>query len=292
VRFAFIQEQRVAFPVTVMCKVLDVSSSGFYAFVRGDKATDSDCNDRKTMDEIRSIHAQSRSTYGVRRVLAELRSRGHHIGLKRVRRLMRLAGLDVRCKRRFRATTDSKHNHPVADNLVHRNFETKAPDQVWVGDITYIPTDEGWLYLATLVDLFSRRVVGWAMSDRIDRNLTLDALRDAVDKRDPSAGLIHHTDRGSQYACSDYRAALTAHGMVCSMSRKGDCWDNAVAETSFASLKAELVYWERYRTRQQARDSISSYLEDFYNRTRRHSTLRYLSPIEFELAYQAMDAAA
>lgn len=290
-KFAFVQEQKVAFSVKQLCQVMGVSRSGFYAWKR-EQPSERTAEDARLAVEIRKVHDGSRQTYGVRRVARELQCQGRKIGLRRVRKLMRGHGLMPRCKRRFRATTDSRHAHPVADNLLARQFEVAAPNQVWVGDITYVPTDEGWLYLATLVDLFSRRIVGWAMSERIDRQLTLTALDRAVRTRRPPPGLVHHTDRGSQYACSDYRDALAGQAMACSMSRKGDCWDNAVAESTFATIKAELVHWERYRTRQQARDSISQYLDDFYNLIRRHSSLDYLSPVEFELAYEAEAMAA
>ena len=187
-------------------------------------------------------------------------------------------------KRRFRRTTDSTHQHPVAPNLLDRRFTTDAPDKVWVTDITYIWTDEGWLYLAAILDLYSRRVVGWALDESLERHLAIDALRMAVDARAPLPGLVHHSDRGVQYACDDYQKALATRGLVCSMSRKGDCWDNAVAESFFATLKAELVYLTRYRTRAEARASIFEYIEIFYNRQRRHSGLGYVSPATFETA--------
>jgi transposase InsO family protein len=281
----------VAFPIRALCEVMQVSRSGFYAW-HDERDGVRSREDRELADRIRDIHHRSRCTYGVRRIRAELRSQGLEVGLRRVRKLMRQQGLVPRSKRRFRATTDSRHSFPIAANVLGRDFEQTAPNQAWVGDITYIPTDEGWLYLATLIDLFSRRVVGWAMSDRIDRKLTLTALEKAVADRAPAAGLIHHTDRGSQYACGDYRAALQASGMICSMSRKGDPWDNAVAESAFATLKADLVDGEHYRTRAEAIESISRYLEEFYNRSRRHSTLGYLSPVEFELAHDAQIMAA
>ncbi len=272
--------------------MLGVSRSGYYAFRSPKRASGRRSHDAELRGQILDIHRRSRRTYGVRRIRAELHGRGYLVGLCRVRKLMSLDGLRARGKRRFRATTDSRHDHPVAPNLLARNFTVDAPNKAWVGDITYVPTDQGWLYLATLVDLYSRRVVGWAMSENIDRHLVLDALRDAITKRRPSKGLIHHTDRGAQYACKDYQDAMKNYGAVCSMSRKGDCWDNAVAESLFARLKCELTHWERYPSRQHAMTSISEYLEEFFNRTRRHSTLGYLSPVEFELAFQTASMAA
>lgn len=290
-KFAFVEEQKVAFPVKHLCDAMGVSRSGYYAW-RREQPSERTVEDARLVVEIRKVHDSSRQTYGVRRVAHELQCQGRKIGLRRVRRLMRGEGLLPRSKRRFRATTDSRHTHPVADNLLARQFEVGSPNQVWAGDITYIPTDEGWLYLATLVDLYSRRIVGWAMSERIDRQLTLTALQRAIKSRQPQPGLLHHTDRGSQYACSDYQQALADRGIKCSMSRKGDCWDNAVAESTFATIKAELVHWENFKTRQQARESISKYIDDFYNLVRRHSTLEYLSPVEFELANEARVMAA
>ena len=201
---------------------------------------------------------------------------------KRVARLMRELGIRSLRKRRFKATTDSGHALPVADNILDRRFEVDAPDVAWVTDITYVRTDEGWLYLAAILDLFSRRVVGHAMSDRIDRALVLKALDDAMGRRAPDASLVHHSDRGSQYASGDYQDALRERGIVCSMSRKGNCWDNAVAESFFATLKTECVYPRRFATRAEAREAIFQFIEVFYNGRRRHSTLGYLTPVEFE----------
>jgi putative transposase len=207
------------------------------------------------------------------------------VSRKRVARLMRELGLESIRKRRYKATTDSKHNLPVAENILDRKFEVNAPDVAWVTDITYVWTAEGWLYLAAILDLFSRRVVGLAMSERIDRALVLEAFRDAVGRRVPNAGLMHHSDRGSQYASGDYQKALDDLGVVCSMSRKGNCWDNAVAESFFGTLKTELIYTRRFATREEAREAIFDFIEVFYNRRRRHSTLGYLSPVDFELKF-------
>ena len=277
----FIATEKAWAPVTTLCRVLEVSRSGFYAWEDRDPSKRS-MDDEKLCVEIVAIHKASRGTYGSPRVHAELQALGIAVSRKRVARLMRTLGLESPRKKRFKATTDSKHDMPVADNVLDRQFEVEAPDLAWVTDITYVWTDEGWLYLAAILDLFSRRVVGFAMSDRIDRALVLQALKLAAGRRVPNAGLTHHSDRGSQYASSDYRKALGDLDIVCSMSRKGNCWDNAVAESFFATLKTELVYRRRFATRAEAREAIFDFIETFYNSHRRHSTLGYLSPMEFE----------
>jgi putative transposase len=281
VRFVFIATEKAWAPVTTLCRVLEVSRSGFYAWEDRDPSKRS-MDDEKLCVEIVAIHKASRGTYGSPRVHAELQALGIAVSRKRVARLMRTLGLESPRKKRFKATTDSKHDMPVADNVLDRQFEVEAPDLAWVTDITYVWTDEGWLYLAAILDLFSRRVVGFAMSDRIDRALVLQALKLAAGRRVPNAGLTHHSDRGSQYASSDYRKALGDLDIVCSMSRKGNCWDNAVAESFFATLKTELVYRRCFATRAEAREAIFDFIETFYNSHRRHSTLGYLSPMEFE----------
>lgn len=283
-KFAFISAEKASTPVSALCRILGVTRSGFYAWeARGpsDRAID----DQKLALEITAIYKASDETYGSPRVHAELLAKGLEVSRKRVARMMREMGLRSRRKRRFKATTDSGHKLPVADNVLDRQFEVDAPDVAWVTDITYVWTDEGWLYLAAILDLFSRRVVGHAMSERIDRALALDALRDAVGRRVPDAGLLHHSDRGSQYASNDYQSALTERGITCSMSRKGNCWDNAVAESFFATLKTECIYARRFATRAEAREAIFHFIEVFYNRQRRHSTLGYVSPMEFELNF-------
>lgn len=289
-RFSFIAAEK-AFPVTVMCDVLGVSCSGFYAW-RSRTPSRRAREDQQLAVEVRSIHAESRRRYGSPRVHADLHEKGRRTSRKRIARLMREQGLQARQKRRFRVTTDSTHAMPVAANILDRRFETRAPDTVWATDITYLWTNEGWLYLAVILDLFSRRVVGWALSDRMTRQRTLDALDMALARRSPPAGLIHHSDRGSQYASHDYRRALDAHGIVCSMSRRGNCWDNAVAESFFSTLKVELVYETAWRTRDEARAEVFEYLEVFYNGQRRHSSLGYLSPIAFERLHRQEKLAA
>jgi putative transposase len=284
VKFAFIAVEKASFPVAVLCMVLGVSRSGFYAWTERVPSARS-LEDAKLRVHISAIYERSRGTYGAPRIHAELRTSGFHVGRKRVARLMGELGLQSRRKRRFKATTDSRHALPVAENVLDRKFEVDAPNVAWVTDITYVWTSEGWLYLAAILDLFSRRVVGFAMSERIDRALVLDALSGAIGRRLPNAGLVHHSDRGSQYASNDYQAALRDVGVVCSMSRKGNCWDNAVAESFFATLKTELVYLRRFATRAEAREAIFDFIELFYNRERRHSSLGYATPLEYEMRF-------
>lgn len=290
-RFAFVEAEKARFPVAMMCRVLEVSRAGYYAW-RTRTAAVRETEDRRLAVEIASIHAESRQRYGSPRVHAELRGRGKNTSRKRVARLMRQQGLRARQKRRFRTTTDSAHALPVAGNILKRDFAVEAPNRTWVTDITYIWTHEGWLFLVVILDLFSRRVVGWSMSARITRRLALDALSMALRRRQPPRGLIHHSDRGSQYASGEYRRTLAANGIVCSMSRRGDCWDNAVAESFFSTIKLELVYENDWATRAAARAAIFEYLEVFYNGERRHSSLGYLSPVAFERAHEEKSLAA
>jgi putative transposase len=291
VKFSFIRAEKAFYPLTILCRVLEVSRSGYYAFERRgpSKRETADC---QLAAEIRAVHKKSRRTYGSPRIHRELRDRQRRVGRKRIARVMRTEGIIGRPLRRFCRTTDSGHGLPVADNILDRKFEASRPDQVWVTDITYIPTMEGWLYLAVILDLFSRRVVGFAMSQLIDGQLVLAALAGALRRRRPLPGLLHHSDQGSQYASYDYQAALRHHGIVCSMSRRGHCWDNAVAESFFSTLKSELILEKPYPTRGLAGDLITDYIEGFYNPERRHSTLDYLSPIEYELRHQMAVQAA
>jgi putative transposase len=291
VRFAFIAVEKADFPVRLLCRVLEVSRAGFYAWHTRAPSAHARGDERLGL-EIAAIHAESRQRYGSPRVHAELSDRGHRVSRKRVARLMRQRDLAGRRRRRFRATTDSRHAFPVAANVLARQFEQPAPNVAWVTDITYLPTGEGWLYLAAILDLCSRAVVGWAVSGRITRELTLEALEMALLRRRPPHGLLHHSDRGSQYASGDYRAALADHGIVCSMSRRGNCWDNAVAESFFATLKVELVHDAAWATRTAARVELFEYIEVFYNGQRRHSSLGYLSPRAFERQRAEQRAAA
>jgi transposase InsO family protein len=247
--------------------------------------------DQRLTLELTAIHAESRARYGSPRVHAELRERGRRIGRKRVARLMQAAHLGARQRRRFRCTTDSTHAMAVRDNLLARRFAVLTPNTIWATDITYLWTAQGWLYLAVVLDLFSRRVVGWALSERLGRTIAVEALQMALSERRPAGGLLHHSDRGSQYASKEYQLLLAQHGIVSSMSRRANCWDNAVAESFFATLKVELVYRCRWRTRAEARSALFEYLELFYNRQRRHSALGYLSPYAFEQHHYESTAA-
>ena len=280
-RFAFIATEKACYPVALMCRMLQVSRSGYYVWCQRPSAPRT-LKDQTLALEVAAIHAESRGRYGSPRVHAELRERGQRTARKRVARLMRAAGLCARERRRFRCTTDSGHGMAIKSNLLARRFAVPAPNSSWVSDITYLWTLEGWLYLAVILDLFSRRVVGWALSERLERGVALDALQMALTDRQPPQGLLHHSDRGSQYASHEYQQLLTLHGIQSSMSRKGNCWDNAVAESFFATLKLELVYQSRWSTRTHARNEVFEYIELFYNRQRRHSALGYLSPDEFE----------
>jgi len=281
-KFRFIEDHREVFLVRVMCAVLAVSSSGYYAWrVRPESARA--VANRALLDDIRRVHAASRRRYGSPHVHASLHAEGKRVGRNRIARLMHRHGIQARRKRRFRCTTDSHHAFPLAPNLLARQFTATAPNRIWLADITYIPTAEGWLYLAVVLDMFSRKVVGWAMRETMAQELTLDALRMAIANRRPGPELLHHSDRGSQYAAHEYRRLLDAHGMLCSMSRKGDCWDNAPMESFCGSLKTELEDDGVYDTRQAARNALFSFIEGFYNRERLHSAIGYQTPVQMEL---------
>lgn len=278
------------YPVSLMCSALRVSRSGFYAWRRRQPSRRAR-EDARLAAEIRTVHQQARGIYGSPRVHVELQQRAFQVGRHRVARLMREQGLTALFKRRFRRTTDSKHNDPIAANRLNRQFDVEGPDRVWATDITYLWTDQGWLYLAVVLDLYSRRVVGWSMAEHLRSELVLGALEMALGQRAPRDGLLHHSDRGCQYASSAYREALSQAGIVCSMSRKGDCWDNAVVESFFGTLKSELVHRRRFATRLAARTAVFEYIEVFYNRQRRHSYLGYLSPAEYEQRFEQRLAA-
>jgi putative transposase len=284
VKYAVIQAHREEFSVSLMCRVLQVSRSGYYDWVKR-RPSERTPEEQRLRIEIRSIHRRSGRTYGSPRVHRHLRAQGIRCSRKRVARLMRQEEIRAKKKRRFRVTTDSNHSHPVAPNLLKRRFgvaEVKGLDQVWVSDITYVPTREGWLYLAVVLDLASRRVVGWAMRATLEAELATDALTMALWRRKPGAGLLHHSDRGVQYASTAYQEILAQHEITCSMSRKGDCWDNAVAESFFATLEWELIEDSDWHTREEARRAIFDYIEVWYNRQRLHSSLGYMSPAEYE----------
>lgn len=275
------ENHRKEFDVESMSRVLGVSRSGYYCW-RSRKPSRRSEEDVRILARIIELHANSDRTYGSPRILNDLKEEGERLGRNRVSRLMKENRLFSRHKRRFRITTNSHHEFPIAENLLERDFTASSKDEKWVSDITYIPTGEGWLYLAVVIDLFSRRVVGWSMGDKINRSLPMRALKMALEQRSPSSRLIHHSDRGSQYASNEYRSILAAHAIVPSMSRGGNCWDNAVAESFFKTLKIERVYHRRYRTRQQAREDLFDYIEVFYNRKRKHSANGLRSPVDFE----------
>lgn len=264
-----------------MCKVLRVSRSGYYAWL-GRPESQREADDKALSAVIETIHEESKGEYGSPKIHQELRRRGTRCGCKRVARLMRKGGLRAKTGRKFKATTNSDHSLPVAENLLNRDFAQTEPNKAWAADITYIWTSEGWLYLAVVLDLYSRAVVGWSMSERMTRTLVMDAFMLAVKRRNPPPGLIHHSDRGSQYASMEFQKLLIKHGAICSMSRKGNCWDNAVAESFFALLKRGLVFHHQYQTRAQARQTIFDYIERFYNRKRIHSSLGYRTPFEVD----------
>ena len=280
-KFAFVQAEKAAFPVTLLCRVLGVSRAGFYAAQRRPVSAHATADARLAV-QIAAIHRASRRRYGSPRVHAELHAQGQGPSRKRVARLMRAAGLVARPRRAFRITTKSRSRQSVAPNRLAGQFTVPTPNRVWVSDITYLATVEGWLYLAVVLDLFSRRVVGWATSDRLGEGVALEALGMGLARRRPHPGLLHHSDRGSQYASAEYRAILAGHGIDRSMSERGRCWDNAVAESFFATLKGELDHTGAWPTRAEAHRAIFDYVELFYNGERRHSTLGYLSPMAFE----------
>jgi putative transposase len=271
----------------MMCRLLKVSRSGYYAWLKRPEATRT--KENKILSEhIEQIHTDSGQTYGSPRIQAALRAKGFTPSRQRVIRLMKCLDIKARHKRRFKITTDSEHALPIADNILNRNFTATEPDQSWVADITYIATQQGWLYLAVVVDLFSRKIVGWSMADHMRTDLVLTALEAALGQRIPAqSGLVFHSDRGSQYASADYRSALDGAGITCSMSRRGNCWDNAVAESFFGTLKTEFIHPTIFTTREIAKTAIAEWIEAFYNRKRLHSTIGYVSPVNFEENYWA-----
>jgi transposase InsO family protein len=278
------REHQGEFSIGSMCRIFGVTRSGFHAFCSRPESARAK-EDAELAEQIREAFEKSRKSYGPIRIRRALRSRGRRVSKKRVERLMRRQGLRVSVPSRYVATTDSKHCEPIAPNLLERGFTATAPNQKWAGDITYIPTAEGWLYLAVFLDLFSRKVIGWAMSNRIDARLTRGALVMALRDRRPTGSLIVHSDRGVQYAAGDYRQILADWSITPSMSRRGNCYDNAVSESFFATIKKDEVHRTTYRTRAEARSRLFDYIEVFYNRTRLHSTLGYVSPVEFEEAW-------
>lgn len=282
-KYAFIEAHQAEFSISLMCRVLKIARSGYYKWLSQPSSHRDQVNAALT-EAIRAAHLASRQTYGSPRVYRELKACGMACGRHRVARLMRQAGIVVRRRRRYKATTNSAHDHPVAPNVLKRDFTAQCPNEKWLTDITYVATRQGWLYLAVVLDVFSRRVVGWALGTTLDQSLVLRALRMALVHRHPPPGLLHHSDRGSQYAARAYQRVLKAHRIRVSMSGTGNCYDNAMMESFFATLKAEGVT-AIYPTRAEAKQAIVDYIEVWYNRQRRHSALDYVSPVAFEEAY-------
>lgn len=285
-KYAFIQSQESLFPVQVLCEVMAVCRSGYYKWCRQVVSQRACANDKLDV-HIKACFAEHKQRYGSPRLTVELRAQGLTCSENRVAARMKVLGIQAKAKRKFKATTNSNHNLPVAPNLLEQNFDADAPNRKWVSDITYIWTEEGWLYLAVVVDLFSRMVVGYAMNKRMDKRLVIDALRMALFRRKFPNGVIVHSDRGSQYCANEYQKLLTEHGLICSMSKRGDCYDNAAMESWNHSLKVELVHDERYATRLHAEKSITEYIEFYYNVKRRHSANDQRSPLAYEVAMAA-----
>jgi putative transposase len=276
-----VKKHQNQYPVEVLCKVLGVSRSGFYKWL-GRCPSKRSVRREKLLMEIKTVHKESHGNYGSPRVHEQLKLNGTHCNRKTVEKLMSKNGIRSKTKRRFKATTNSKHNKPVAENLLNREFHAAEPDQKWVSDVTYVWTDEGWLYLAVFIDLFSRMVVGWSMSSRMTEDLVIDALRMGLMTRGKKVSPLVHSDQGSQYASDAFRAELEFRGCQQSMSRKGNCWDNSVSESFFGSLKTELIHHEQFKTRKEAEQKTFDYIEVFYNRQRLHSSLNYMPPAKFE----------
>ena len=281
-RYQFIERQKKAYPMTVLCEVMEVSRSGYYDYVQRQTKRIQPPQEQALVYRVKAIHEETGGSYGSRRMAQQLQAEGYAVGRYQARSLMRQAEVAVKPKKRFKVTTDSRHRYPVAPNLLDRQFTVAAANRVWAADISYLWTAEGWLYLAVVIDLYSRRVIGWSLADHLRVDLVKEALTMALWRRKPKAGLIHHSDRGSQYACHEYQALLAKQDILCSMSRKGDCWDNAVVERFFGSLKGERTDHRLYQTRAEAKGDVIDYIEMFYNSRRRHSYLGYSSPMEFE----------
>lgn len=279
-KYLFMKENRFVFSVEGMASALEVSKSGYYAWNKRPERQRTKEN-RELLDKITVIHDVSRKTYGSPRITDELKDQGIITSKNRVARIMKQNGIRAKAARKFKVTTNSKHSYPVCKNLIQKPFFAEYPDQIWLSDITYIPTNEGWLYLAVILDLCSRQIIGWAMSSRQKKDLVIKAFLHACKRRDPERGTILHSDQGSQYASYDYQNLVKQKGFLQSMSHKGNCYDNALMESFFHTLKTELVFWEKYETRAQAMNSIFEYIEVFYNRIRKHSALGYKSPVDY-----------
>jgi putative transposase len=291
-KYVFIAQYKNTWPVDLMCRLLGVKRNGFYSYWKRRRDTPPDPVHQEMLDTVKEIADSSGDSYGSRRMKKAMNALAFPISRNKARKLMKEAGVSVRCRKKFKITTDSNHKQPIYDNVLNRQFKVDQPDQAYVSDITYLWTQEGWLYLAVVIDLFSRRVVGWSMGSRMKAGLVCDALHMAIWQRQPKAGLIVHSDRGSQYASKTYRRLLKVHGFIGSMSRKGDCWDNAVAESFFGSLKQERVHWRHYQTRYEAQQDVLDYISMFYNSYRLHSYLGYKSPKQFEAEMIKMKKAA
>jgi len=289
VKYSFITQHKNTWPVSLQCQALGVNRSGYYAFTKKDKT---DPLHQEMLEWVKDIFESTKKTYGSRRMKKALNALSYPISRNKARKLMKELGLQVRHRRKYKVTTNSNHKLPLFDNLLKRNFDVQETDRVYVGDITYVWTQEGWLYLAVVIDLCSRKVVGWSMSSRMKAQLVCDALTMALWQRKPDEGLVHHSDRGSQYASKAFRQLLNAHDMKGSMSRKGDCWDNAVVESFFGTLKQERVHWQNYQTRYEAQQDILEYITMFYNSKRLHSYLDYRSPNDYEMQLLEMKKAA
>ena len=281
-KYSFITQHKNAYPITLQCQVLGVSRNSYYQYEKNQANKPDDPEHQEMLEWVEDIAKSSGYTYGSRRMKRALNALSYPVSRTKARKLMREAGVSARQRRKYKVTTNSNHKQPVFDNLLNREFDVAQPDQTYAADVTYVWTQEGWLYLAVVIDLCTRKVVGWSMSSRMKARLVCDALQMAIWRRKPKAGLIHHSDRGSQYASKAFRRLLKAHGIKGSMSRKGDCWDNAVVESFFGSLKQERVQWKNYQTRYEAQQDILEYISMFYNSWRLHSYLDYMSPNDFE----------
>ena len=287
-KYCFVTQHKKAWPVDLMCQLLGVTRSGYYGYKRRNEGRPDDTYHRELLESVKVIAHGSGNSYGSRRMKNALNALSYPVSRSKTRKLMKEACVQARHRKKYKVTTNSNHKQPVFDNVLNRQFMVEKRDQAYVGDITYLWTQEGWLYLAVVIDLFSRKVVGWSIGSRMKAQLVCDALRMAMWQRRPAAGLIVHSDRGSQYASKDYVQLLEAHGFVGSMSRKGNCWDNAVAESFFGSLKQERVHWAHYQTRIEAQQDVMNYITMFYNHHRLHSTLDYKSPNQFEAEMEEM----
>jgi putative transposase len=281
VKYAMIDKFRHQHPVARLCALVDVAKSGYQAWFTGKVTSPRKLDDMRLVVAIKAAHQLGRGIYGPEKIRSELLAQGIVAGLNRIKRLRRLHGIRCTHKKKFRVTTDSKHQLPIAENVLNRQFPQAAPNQVWVADITYIPTDEGWLFLAAIKDLYTCEIVGWAMDKQMTKSLVLDALRAAYWRKKPPPGLLHHSDRGSQYCSGTYRALQVSYKMKTSMSRKGDCWDNAPMESFFGALKTECLHHYKFKTRDQAKQVVFEYIEVFYNRVRRHATIQNQVPADY-----------